>query len=371
MGYYGQFVNSLPTSPGFFPIGVWGAYNQTKANMDLDAAAGINTYVWAGDASFLPSIRADGRFKVIHDEGASRTNVGVETAGWLLGDEWDMTGQSCPGDLNAVKSGLPQDGRMRYMNLGKGLALSPGDPPGKNDNWWSGAAEQNCWANGLDLASVDMYWFTDPWTGAFCCGYNYGDNVTNLRNADATDGKRHPNWGFVEATDPWGPNDPGPSLAITPAQMRSAVWHSIIAGARGIIYFQHSFRGPCMTHHALRDVGTACYGAIIATATSVNTLIKSLAPVLNSPSVTSGHSATGLVRDRVKWDGFHFYVFAGATTAGGNASFSIPCVGNATATVVDEGRSVPVSGGTFADSFADKNAVHIYRIDGGSTCGLS
>ena len=26
--------------------------------------------------------------------------------------------------------------------------------------------------------------------------------------------------------------------------------------------------------------------------------------------------------------------------------------------------------GSFTDSFADKNAVHIYRIDGGSTCGL-
>ena len=29
-----------------------------------------------------------------------------------------------------------------------------------------------------------------------------------------------------------------------------------------------------------------------------------------------------------------------------------------------------VSGGSFTDSFADKNAIHIYRIDGGSRCGL-
>jgi hypothetical protein len=27
--------------------------------------------------------------------------------------------------------------------------------------------------------------------------------------------------------------------------------------------------------------------------------------------------------------------------------------------------------GSFSDTFADPNAVHIYRIDGGSTCGLS
>jgi hypothetical protein len=30
-----------------------------------------------------------------------------------------------------------------------------------------------------------------------------------------------------------------------------------------------------------------------------------------------------------------------------------------------------VSNGSFADQFADGNAVHIYRIDGGSTCGLT
>ena len=51
-------------------------------------------------------------------------------------------------------------------------------------------------------------------------------------------------------------------------------------------------------------------------------------------------------------------------------SFSIPCVGNATARVLGENRRIPVRRGSFADSFADGNAVHIYRIDGGSACGL-
>ncbi len=52
-------------------------------------------------------------------------------------------------------------------------------------------------------------------------------------------------------------------------------------------------------------------------------------------------------------------------------SFSIPCVGNATATVLGENRAIPVVAGSFSDSFADGNAVHLYRIDGGTTCGLS
>ena len=40
---------------------------------------------------------------------------------------------------------------------------------------------------------------------------------------------------------------------ITPAQVRAAVWQSLIAGARGIIYFNHSFGGTDQTQHILRD----------------------------------------------------------------------------------------------------------------------
>ena len=32
------------------------------------------------------------------------------------------------------------------------------------------------------------------------------------------------------------------------------------------------------------------------------------------------------------------------------------------ATVVGEGRSIPITNGRFTDTFADGNAVHIYRI---------
>ena len=307
-----------------FPVGVWGSFDHTQGNRDLDAAAGINTYVWAADSLFMPEIRSDGRFKVIQDEG-SPANVGSETVGRLLGDEWDMTGESCPDDLNIVKNRLPADGRLRVMNFGKGLALPPGDDPGVNGNWWSGTAEQNCLANGVDLASVDMYWFTDPWQGDFCCGYRYGDNVTNLRNADATDGHRHPNWSFVEVGEPWGPNDPEPKRSILPAEIQSAVWHSVIAGARGILYFQHSFGGACQgDSHVIR---TNCEGTR-PIVTSIDAQLEQLAPVLNSPTVTSDHSVTGNVRRMVKWDGSHFYVVAGATTGATTMNFSMPCIGS-------------------------------------------
>ena len=61
---------------------------------------------------------------------------------------------------------------------------------------------------------------------------------------------------FVELGHPFTEED-WPS--ITPAQARAAVWSSIIHGAQGIIYFNHSFGGPCQTQHILRD---PCYAGM-------------------------------------------------------------------------------------------------------------
>jgi hypothetical protein len=72
----------------------------------------------------------------------------------------------------------------------------------------------------------------------------------------------------------------------------------------------------------------------------------------------------------VKWSAGKLYVFAGSAGSSTTGTFSMPCVGNATATVLNENRSVAVTNGSFSDAFADGNAIHIYRIDGGSTCGL-
>ena len=101
--------------------------------------------------------------------------------------------------------------------------------------------------------------------------------------------------------------------------------------------------------------------------------VKALAPVLNAPFVTSRWRHSPGTKAMVKWQGGHFYVFAGSAEQrlDHRARSPIPCVGNASATVLGErNRRSPVRRGRSADSFADGNAVHIYRIDGGSACGL-
>jgi hypothetical protein len=106
--------------------------------------------------------------------------------------------------------------------------------------------------------------------------------------------------------------------------------------------------------------------------TQVNGQLQSLAGVLNSMTITAGLATSGNVKALGKWNGSNLYVLAGATPGAGSASFSLPtCVGNATATVLNESRTVPVTNGAFSDSFATDNTIHLYRIDGGSTCGLT
>ena len=94
--------------------------------------------------------------------------------------------------------------------------------------------------------------------------------------------QRQPIWNFVETGHPFSDSQNG-ARSIAPAEVRSAVWHSLIAGARGIIYFQHSFGGPCSgDNHTIR---TNCEGTR-PIVTSVNAQIKSIAPALNGPRVS-------------------------------------------------------------------------------------
>jgi hypothetical protein len=391
-GYYGRFASGLPTSSGYFPIGVWGAYDFTAANVAKDKDVGLNLYVW--NASISPEEQANiangGLYTL--QEVDRQENIGAHTRGWMLRDEADMnsggpgtdttncTGPNVRGEpsgyqaMRAAMAKVP-DNRMTYANYGKGVAGPQ----------WETDAEAACFINEFqDVASADIYFHTDwneqdwPMAGT---SWGYGETVDRLRYLDGLDGKRKPIWNFVEVGWPMGvppSQSPAGYDFITPAEIRGAVWHSLIAGARGIIYFQHTFSGGCETDHALRlgwgGTPASCYGAVIDMVRSVDGQIKTLAPVLNAPSVTSGWAATGAkTRVSVKWDGQHFYVFA-ASYDGGTASFSMPCLGDATA--VNQGEtvgnlSIPVRGGTLTDQFADGDAVHIYRIDGGSTCGLS
>jgi hypothetical protein len=377
--YYGRFSNSLPSDPSFFPVGLWLDSVTSRSDVAFDKRAGVNLYVGVADpeGSSLGLLRANGQKAFIQSNERTRfTGIRSETAGWLLMDEIDMTDgpTACRGRLQRISWGLPDDGRARYNNYGKGVLL------------WETNAEAACFVEAQQIVSSDLYWFTDPnqrrmvgerwlperrgWMtlNEVRRAANYGYQVDRMRALDARDGRRKPIWNFVEVGWPFTESAAEGGRAIQPAEIRAAVWHSLIAGARGILYFDHQFGGPC-PDRVLRP--PYCYPENREMVKSVNRQIKDLAPVLNAPNATSDWTTNSSIRAMVKWHAGNFYVFAGSReNRASTGTFSLPCVGDATVERLGEGGSVPLSGGSFSDSFADGNAVHIYRIDGGSTCGL-
>ena len=214
------------------------------------------------------------------------------------------------------------------------------------------------------MASADIYWFTDPnfamdGTDVVRClnngnplspsqirlAANYGYTIDHLRALDATDGVTHPIWGFVELGWPFTETAAQGGRAITPDEIKAAVWQEIIAGARGIVYFNHSFGGPEPTYNVLRD---PYYAAELAAVTQTDALIKQLAPVLNSPFDDAFVTVNSSVRAMSKYYNGEHYVFAGSTVNGastGPDTFTLAGITSGTADVIGENRTITITNG--------------------------
>lgn len=381
--YYAKFSPSLPADSSFFPIGVWLATVNQESEITSDQAAGLNIYVALTTNSDFGLVGSSDMYLISNEPPAE----GNRTVGWFVSDEVDMWGGpgSAAGTDNGCASAascgytvqrellaaLPDDHRFRYANYGKGVTF-----------WESNSQAAQFVDDYQNVVSDDVYWFTDESVclSAADAGWyhgrlvndtvppqlchlaaNYGLTVDRIRQLAKY---KEPVWAYVELGHPSTENN-WPS--ITPQQVTAAVWQSLIAGARGIIYFNNSFGGPCVTDNVLRD---PCYATIRAAVTKVDSEIRSLAPVLNAPFADGVVKASPGVNVSTRWYGGHFYLLAGSNEPRAQiATFSMPCVGSATVTVLNEHRTIQASHGMFKDRFANSNAVHIYRIDGGSSCG--
>jgi hypothetical protein len=375
--FYGQWASTKAwTDPNFFPIGVWMESILQSSDTTTDKANGLNLYVNPTDDSSGALMRAAGMWAL----GGSG---GTETAGWELSDEadmiynpgydpWDGTegwntcipiqdkGGKCGYTvMKAMNDRTPNDGRPRYANYGKGV------------NMWESDQDAQVFVNQYQqFVSSDMYFYTDPnlcpaeaqtWLGIATdkCrrSSSYGLVIDRLRKLDGMDGKRMPIYGFVEVGHPFTDNS---APTITGNQIAGAVMSSLIHGARGIIYFNHSFGGACQSQHLLRDACGAANRPVVA---QTNQRITALAPVLNSPSYQ--WTANPLVDTMLKSYGGSSYLFAMPGPAGGTGTqtLSLPAaLHGSTAQVMFEDRSVPISGGQITDSFAAEYSYHIYKI---------
>jgi hypothetical protein len=372
----GSYPAGLPNDPSFFALGVWLQTVAAEAEVMQDRSFGLNLYVALGhdDLTNLDAIEAGGLHLLVQaDEWSDDPRVDHPAVdGWMVFDEADLTfgpgwddwsgtqgwntcrpiqdqGGQCGYTVMQHFNDRVPPGVLRYANYGVGVLHLESD------------AEAEVFINNgfQDVVSADDYAFTNPDSDAADRkGASYGRTVNRIRTLDGLNGMRQPVWGFVEVGHPF--TEAG-APTITAPQMRSAVWHSIIAGARGIVYFNHSFGGSCPTSSVLR---ARCDPEMAPAVTEVNSQITELAPVLNAPFADGYVTAKGPVKVMAKLgpDGA-WYVFAGVdttATAGGDVTFRV-----AMGSVVDvlfENRTVTVTDGQFVDAFADGDAVHIYRV---------
>ena len=147
----------------------------------------------------------------------------------MLFDEVDLVHGPGAGysTLESILAALPQDGRLRYNNYGKGVLEWESDADAAR--FINGRIGQNSYQQ---VVSTDYYWFTDPnalGNPRYGFGSSSGDDVRKVRRLDALDDVRQPVWHFVELGWPWQESAAQGGRRILPDEIRSAVWHSTSA----------------------------------------------------------------------------------------------------------------------------------------------
>jgi hypothetical protein len=361
---YGAWRQGPPAEANYFAIGVC---TQDPARAKEYRALGINLIlsIWDG-----PS---DEQMKQLHEAGmaamsepeawggkawAHRDDPGL--IGWVHSDEPDNAQTETGGGYGAA---IPpakvmaayEDMRRRdptrpmVLCLGQGVA---------NDGWVGRGCKMEDYpeyAKACDILMYDVY----PVVGIRKPdGENYlwwvAKGVDRLREWS---GGEKDIWDAVEGTHI---NDP--DKKATPAQVKSEVWMSIIHGSMGIMYFVHQFKPSFV------EAGLLIDPEMMAGVKAVNEQILSLAPVLNSPTVTGkasvkSRAAAVPIDIMVKQhDGATYVLSVGMRNAPTRGSFTVKGLpAHAKAEVLGEDRTLEVKGGRWEDEFAPYG-VHLYRV---------
>jgi hypothetical protein len=365
--YYAKFSKAAAagwTDPSFFPISVFLGKPEHASQLK---AIGINTYMAAEhDGSSMSSITRTGMDVIAQQHEWTQAEVGNDSrvVGWFLSDECDMGLGGCDGDqyswlaqqkAYADKVRAYDDGRLVQANFGNGVL----------GTYWS-PDTMDSQLGLVDVSSVDKYAYTSPdvdglfkstptWPKAKnpASASAYGwlqDRMETYSSAAAP----KPNWVFVETARPFL-TDNG-ARTITGNQIEGAVWNGIIHGSAGIAYFQHNNDPSCGVYSLLQ-----CGAALTNKVAAIDAQVARLAPVINTQSYQWTFGA-GLDTS-LKVYGGYAYVFAMTDGSTGQKTFTLPAgVHGTSVEVVDEGRTLAASGGTFSDSFAAEYTHHIYRV---------
>ena len=343
----------------FFPIGVW---QQSPFRAPMYKKLGINLFVALFEGpteSQLDELAKNGMFAIAEQklEILQSPNLGVIKA-WMQIDEPDNAQPIAGGRYGpcvsaatvaeraaAMKKADPT--RPVFVNFGRGVAdpswIGRGTCTG-DLGYYTVAAQNN------DILSFDIYPASTNTPNVKGRLEYVAHGVNVLQNA-AKAGQQV--WTVIETT-----RISSETSRPTPQQIRSEVWLALTHGASGIIYFVHEFSG------GFREDGIFRYPDAMEAVESVNTEIRELAPVLNQDSVADrvAVSARVPIGTILKIYKGHIYLFAASE---GNTSekawMFVRGLGDTSAEVLGEGRTLDVKNGVLDDQF-DSYGVHLYKI---------
>jgi hypothetical protein len=269
--------------------------------------------------------------------------------------------------------------------------------------FWDTNAEAATFLKYSDTLSADSYWMTDadlqapsqaachllPLTSKECGEWN-GPGLTKAERALAANyaydvtrlaSLTHDSKPVVVDVETGCPGFSG-APCIAPAATKAAAWHALIAGARGIIWFQDNLNGKCFDFRSFYDgsnpksPGYNCQQTpgvtlhdVVVNVSAINHEIAALNSVLLAPFaqnyVSVGSADVSVMAKDLNGK---FWVFAASgkpvQPPQNNQRVTFKIAGNYTGPVkvYDENRVLQAVDGVFTDTFYNQYSVHIYEI---------
>jgi hypothetical protein len=360
---YARWTNSMPADENFFPIAVW---LQSPKNAVRYKEAGINVYVglWRGPtATQLAELEKAGMSVICSQNAYALSNKHSRTiVAWMHGDEPDNAQSLGAGkgygppikpeviqrDYERIRANDPS--RPVLLNLGQGVAY---------DNYIGRGVRRNKpedypeYIKGCDIASFDIYPVVHDKTEVRGRLEFVARGVERLVQW----GGERVIWNCIECT-----HISEPERKATPAQVRSEVWMSLVSGSRGLIYFVHEFKPRFNEAALLSDP------EMLAAVTEINQQIRTLAPVLNSPTITNAITVASSTPDTPiatmtkRKDGFTYVFTVNLRDHPTRGTFALSETGSTRAIeVLYSGRRIKMEAGRFSDDFGPYQ-VHLFRI---------
>lgn len=385
--YWAQFSKTAAvgwTNPSFFPMMSFSNSFSSDEEIQWDYGHGINVYhglnPWSDyslllnhDMYYVGAPYADVYSNVMMPSSFNRW-VGHNTP-----DEIDGTSATGQDAINTVTS---ETNGYRALNDGRFIASNYTQLVTRTD--WAPYGSQLINHSGVDGVSIDMYWYTIPDSSYVAASYgnayvsdvgylpnprraaSYGAMVRGLRQIDAGDGVRKPIWMFVECLS----GSPGEQFVryIDPSELKGAVMSSVIAEARGIMWFNNVASEGYAVGNVLRQAqvqgsGFAGHTQVVAMG-EICAFVKNLAPIINTQSYVWDFGAA--CDTMLKAQGGFAYVFAMIDQASnpGSRTFTLPAgITGSSVEVVGESRTLTVNGSRqFTDTFSYEYTYHVYKI---------